>query len=98
DGLELLPTPCEAAPRQWRDHPGAVRWHHRSWLDRPGTAVVSCATAALDTSQTTWASLTCVQAPDGAVVRGPRLAVELPIQDIQRFAGATGNHLGAKDR
>ena len=51
-------------PRQWRDHTGDGCWHHRSLLDRPGTAVVSCATAALDATQATWASLTCAQAPD----------------------------------
>src|SRR5574341_1811399 len=34
-------------------------WHHGSWLDRPGTAGVSCTAAAMDTPQATWASLTC---------------------------------------
>ena len=47
-----------------RDHTGDGRWHHGSLLDRPGIAVVSCATAALDATHAAWASLTCVQAPD----------------------------------
>ena len=37
------------APRLARLHDtGDGRWHHRSLLDCPGTAVVSCATASLD--------------------------------------------------
>ena len=31
-----------------------------------------------DAPQATWASLACAQTPHGAVVRGPRLDVELP--------------------
>jgi integrase len=40
--------------------------------------VVSRAAASLDATQATWASLACAHTPSGAVVRGPRLAVELP--------------------
>jgi hypothetical protein len=47
-------------------------------LDRPGTAVVSCPAAAMDTPQATGASLTCAETPHGTVVQRPRLAVELP--------------------
>ena len=43
------------APSQWRDHTGDGRWHHRSLLDCPGTAVVSCAAASMDTTQAPWA-------------------------------------------
>ena len=41
---------------------------HGSLLARPGTAVVSCATATVDATQATWASLAGAQAPDRAVV------------------------------
>ena len=52
-------APCRAP-----DHTGDGRWHHRSLLDGPGTVVVSCAAASLDTTQATWASLACAQTPD----------------------------------
>ena len=38
----------------------------------------SCAAASLDAPQAPWASLACAQTHHEAVVRGPRLAVELP--------------------
>ena len=66
---------------RWHADAGDGCWHHGSWLDRPGTAVVSCPAAALDTPQATWASLACAETPHGAVVRRPRLAVELPDGD-----------------
>src|SRR2546423_1704830 len=57
--------------------PGAGRWqnyscngrgHHGSLLDRPGTAVVSCATASVDTTQAARASLAGTAMRDCAVV------------------------------
>src|SRR5207302_1699857 len=44
------------------------RRDHRSLLDDPGTVVVSCATAMLDTPQAAWAPLACVETPERAVV------------------------------
>jgi len=44
------------------------RWDHRSLLDDPATAVVSCATATLDTLQAAWAPLACVEMPYRTVV------------------------------
>src|SRR5712691_4376575 len=76
--LSFLYAPCESPPQPWRDHPGDGRWHHGSFLDRPGIVVVSCATVALDTTHEARASLTCTQVPDGTMVWKPRLAVELP--------------------
>ena len=49
-----------------------------SWLECARTVVLSRAAASLDAPQATWASLACAQTPHEAVVRGPRLAVELP--------------------
>ena len=63
DSLSFLHAPYESAPHQWRDNTCDGRWHHGSLLDRPGIAVVSCAPAALDTPQATWASLTHDQTP-----------------------------------
>ena len=53
-----------------REHADASngRWDHRSLLDDPGTAVVSCATATLDTFQVAWAPLACVEMPYRTVV------------------------------
>jgi hypothetical protein len=68
---------------RWHADAGDGCWHHGSWLDRPGTAVVSCPAAALDTLQATWASLTCAATPHGAVVRRPRLAAGLPLSARQ---------------
>ena len=44
------------------------RWHHRPLLDRPGTAVVSCATTPLETTEAARASLMCPESSDFAVV------------------------------
>src|SRR6266446_2034065 len=65
DGLSLLHTPRASGPGREEDHPGDGRWHHRSWLDRPGIVVVSCATVALDTTHEARASLTCTQRLSG---------------------------------
>jgi hypothetical protein len=46
-----------------RDNPGDGGWHHGPWLDRPCTAVVSCATAPLDLTSTAWTSLAYAATP-----------------------------------
>ena len=51
-------------PTSGWDNTGDGRWHHGSLLDRPRTAVVSCATTALDATQATRASHACAQTPD----------------------------------
>ena len=73
-----------------RPPPLSVRAHHTTpcplvtsclpptiWAEE-ATAVVSYTATVLDTPQATWASLAYAQAPDCTVVRGLRLAVELP--------------------
>ena len=63
--LQLLYVTCESAPAARRRASDAChgRRDHRSLLDRPGTAVVSCATATLDTPQAAWAPLACAATP-----------------------------------
>src|SRR5262249_50885473 len=82
------------------DDAGHGGWDHGSLLDNACTAVVSCAAVSLVTTQATWASLTGAQTPHRAMVRGPRLAVELPLEgqacQIQEFCG-TRLHVGEPD-
>ena len=84
--LQLLYAACESAPRRpWgrravsAQDTGYGRRDHGSLLECARTVVVSRAAASLDATQATWASLACAQTSHGAVVRGPRLAVELPL-------------------
>ena len=56
-------------PGRRQDDAGHGCWHHGSLLDGPGTAVVSCAAAALDATQAARASFACTATPDRAMVR-----------------------------
>src|SRR5882762_2672966 len=82
--LELLPVPLSVVDVFFlmiRRPPRSTLFPYTTLfrsLDRPGTAVVSCPAAAMDTPQATGASLTCAETPHGTVVQRPRLAVELP--------------------
>ena len=66
--LELLHAAREFVRGRWHVDASDGRWEHRAWLDDPGAAVVSCATATLDTLQAAWAPLACVETPSRAVV------------------------------
>ena len=73
--LQLLYVPCQSAPRRLcgrhavsEEDSSHGRRDHRSLLDRPGTAVVSGATATLDTPQAAWAPLACAETPSREVV------------------------------
>ena len=84
NGLPFLYAACESTPCHsccrhalHAADTGHGRWDHGSCLECPRTVVVSCAATSVDSTEATWASLTCTQTPHGAVVRRPRLAVEL---------------------
>src|SRR6266478_5277238 len=78
--LQLLYPSRESGSRRGQDHAGHGRRDHRSLLDGPGTPIVSRAAASVGTTQAAGASLACAQTPHGAVVRGPRLDVDLPLR------------------
>jgi transposase-like protein len=67
DRVPLLHTARES-PRRWGDDAGHGRWHHGSLLDRPGTAVVSCAAASLGTTEAAGASFAGTATPHRAMV------------------------------
>ena len=60
------------------EDPRDGRRHHRSLLDRPGTVVVSCPTASLDSAEATRSSLTGVSASSARWCSSPTVAAELP--------------------
>src|SRR5207244_8621138 len=64
--LQLLYVPCQSAPRCTCGRHG--RRGHRSLLDRPGAAVVSCVPATLDTIQAAWASFAGTATSDSEMV------------------------------
>src|SRR5438128_8654630 len=67
-GLQLLHAAREFVRGRGQADASDGRRDHRSLLDNPGTVVVSCATAMLDTPQAAWAPLACVETPERAVV------------------------------
>jgi hypothetical protein len=67
-GRELLSS-TRASALRWRGHDTCHgRRDPGAWLGRASTAVVSWATASVDTAQAAWAALTRAETPDCAVV------------------------------
>ena len=66
DSVELL-HPARESQRRWCDDACHGRWHHGALLDRPGTAVVSCAAVSLDTTEAAGASFTGTATPHRAM-------------------------------
>src|SRR4051794_29210223 len=61
-GLSLVSAARES-PRRPEDHAGHGGGDHGPWLDEAGTAVVSCAAAALGPTEAARASIACISTP-----------------------------------